>query len=345
MKRTGPKGSGQFERVTWDEALTAIAGRLTKVIEESGGEAILPYSFAGTQGLVQGSIMDWRLFATIGASQLAATVCGTTSYTGLSAVNGIHVGIDPEDVVHSRYIILWGTNTLVTNLHLWPCIQRARRDGATVVVIDPVRTRTAQAADWHIQPAPGTDVALALAMLRVIVDEGLHDPSFLTEYADGFDELREELEQYSLEELALITGLTPEVITELARAYATTVPSTIRVLIGMEHRRNGVDTYRAIAALPVVTGAWRHRGGGLLGTVENLTIRAINTEVLDTPTDDLGTRSINMLELGKALTSLEPPVRALVVYNSNPAATAPNQNLVLDGLRRDDLFTVLWNTS
>lgn len=343
LRRSGPKGSGQFHQVSWDEALAGIADRLHAVIAEHGGEAVLPYSFAGTQGFVQCSLMDWRFFATIGASQLEATVCGATSYRGLSAVNGVHVGIDPEDVVHSRFIVLWGTNTLVTNLHLWPFVQRARRDGATVVVIDPQRTRTAQAADWHIQPVPGTDAALALGMLRVIIDEGLHDPAFLSEHASGFDELRARLDDYPLAEVASVTGLEPDVILELARRYAGAIPSTIRVLIGMEHRRNGTDTYRAIAALPVVTGAWRHRGGGLLGTAGNFTIRAVNNDVFGVPTTDPGTRSINMMELGRALTSrqLDPPIEALVVYNSNPAATAPNQNLVLEGLRRDDLFTVV----
>lgn len=343
LRRTGSKGEQRFERVSWDEALADIARRLHAVIDEFGGEAILPYSFAGTQGFVQSSVMDGRLFATIGASQLEATVCGATSYTGLSAVNGVHVGIDPEDVVHSRFIILWGTNTLVTNLHLWPFIQRARNDGATVVVIDPQRTRTAQAADEHIQPAPGTDVALALGMLKVIVDEGLHDRAFLDEHASGFEELQAVLDDYPVDAVAAITGIGPEVIVDLARRYASSVPSTIRVLIGMEHRRNGTDTYRAIAALPVVTGAWRHRGGGLLGTAGNFTIRAINNDVFDVPTGEPGTRSLNMMQLGRVLTShdLEPPVKALVVYNSNPAATAPNQNLVLEGLRREDLFTVV----
>lgn len=344
LKRNGPKGSGTYERVTWDEALAGISTELKRVISHHGPEAVLPYSYMGTQGMVQGMAMDGRFFARLGASRLDRTVCGDNGQAGFKGTLGTDAGIDPESVVHSRFVIIWGTNTVVTNLHMWPFIQRARRAGAKVIVIDPVRTRTAQAADEHIQPMPGTDAALALGMMRVIVDEDLYDHDYVEHHTVGFEQLKGRLDEYPVDRVADITRVSEEVITALARRYATIRPATIRSLVGMEHRANGAMTFRTIACLPALTGAWRDRGGGLIGMVGRHTRDAVAMQRLWMPElEDSSKRLINMMQIGRALTndSLDPPIKALVVYNSNPAAIASNQNLVLQGLAREDLFTVV----
>jgi anaerobic selenocysteine-containing dehydrogenase len=344
LRRIGAKGNGRFERVSWDEALAEVAGRLQRIIAEVGPEAILPYSYMGTQGMVQGASLDRRFFAHLGASQLARTICGSTAGAGVAAALGTSVGTIPEEIVHSRLIILWGTNTMVTNLHLWPFIQKARANGATLVVIDPVTSRTAAQAEWHIRPLPGTDAALALGMMHVIVAEGLHDEAYLEKHALGFEQLQQRLAAYPPQRVAQITGVAAEEVVRLARAYATTAPATIRTLIGMEHHENGAMTLRTIACLPALVGAWRERGGGLLHTTAGLFYQALNIAALEMPQlIDPAARTINMVEIGKALTNptLAPPIQALIVYNSNPAVIAPNQNLVHTGLRRDDLLIVV----
>ncbi|MFN2526865.1 MAG: molybdopterin-dependent oxidoreductase [Actinomycetota bacterium] len=344
LRRNGPKGSSSFERVSWAQAIDEIAQKLKGVIGESGSEAVIPYSYMGTQGMVQGMAMDARFFARLGASRLERTVCGDNGQAGFIGTIGIDAGLDPESIVHSRFIILWGTNTVVTNLHLWPFVQRARRAGARVLVIDPVRTRTAQAADEHIQPMPGTDAALALGMMRVIVDEDLYDRDYVERHTFGFDQLRERLEEYPLDRVARMTRVPEEVIADVARRYATTRPSTIRTLVGMDHRANGAMTFRSIACLPALIGAWRDRGGGLIGMVGRHMRNAVPMRRLLMPElEDRNKRQINMMQIGQALTdeSLSPPIKALIVYNSNPAAIAANQNLVLKGLAREDLFTVV----
>jgi anaerobic selenocysteine-containing dehydrogenase len=340
LKRSGPKGSGAFERIGWDQALDEIAARLGEVVAESGGAAVLPYSFAGTQGVLQTDSVGSRFFQRIGASALDRTICATASTVGVRATLGTSAGLLPKDLVHSRFIVLWGTNPVVTNLHLWPLIREARDNGATVVVVDPVRTRTAVAADWHVRPRPGTDAALALGMMQVIVADGLHDADYLERHAVGFDRLVDRLADYPPDRVAAITGLEESEVVELARAYATTRPAAIRVLVGMEHHRHAEMTLRAVSCLPAVVGAWRDHGGGLAHHPSELFWEALNPlfpDVADPP------RTINMVQLGRALTDpeLEPPVRALVVYSSNPAATTPHQELVLEGLRREDLFTVV----
>ena len=344
LRRVGPKGEGRFERVSWDDALDDIAGRLQEIIATDGATAILPYSYLGTQGLIQERGMDRRFFARLGATRLVRAVCGDAGGSGVEATLGTRTGMLPRDIAESRFIILWGTNTVVTNLHLWPLVREAKERGATVVVIDPARTRTAQAADWHVQPRPGTDVALALGMMHVIVAEGLHDVDYVTRHTSGFDALRERLASYPPERVASITGLDADEVIRLARAYATTRPSAIRLLVGMEHRAHGAMTYRTIACLPALVGAWRERGGGLLYMTSRLHFEALNAGAVEMPElEDTTIRSVNMVQLGRALTSpdLDPPIKALVVYNSNPAATAPNQRLVMKGLCRDDLFTVV----
>jgi anaerobic selenocysteine-containing dehydrogenase len=344
MRRVGEKGEGRFERVSWDEVLDAIAARLGAIIDHDGPEAILPFSYLGTMGLIQGMSLDRRFFAHIGATRLVRAVCGDAGSAGVSSVNGTALGMLPDDLEHSRFIIVWGGNPIVTNLHLWPQIRKAKANGATVVVIDPVKTRTASAVDWHIQPRPGTDAALALGMMRIIVDEGLHDADYVLRYTHGFEALRERLADYPVERVAELTGVPADEIVRLARAYVTTRPAAIRLMIGMEHHANGAMTYRAIACLPALTGAWRDHGGGLAYFTSGLHFGALNADAVTMPElENPAIREVNMVQLGQILTSsaLDPPVRALVIYGSNPMATMPNQELIARGLRRQDLFTVV----
>jgi anaerobic selenocysteine-containing dehydrogenase len=344
LRRTGAKGTGEFERVSWDEALDEIAGRLRHEIDGYGATSILPYSFAGTQGEIQRNGISGRFFHTLGATRLERAICGSTGGAGVEATIGTTVGMLPEDLALSRLIVLWGTNTIVTNLHLWPFIRQAQEAGAQVVVIDPLKTRTAAAADWHVRTLPGTDAALALGMMAVIVDEGLYDAEYVAAHTLGFDVLRERLAEYPPERAAALTGLEAEEIVRLARAYATTRPAAIRMLIGMEHHATAEMSFRAISCLPALVGAWRERGGGLLHHTMAFHGQALNSSALQMPElEDRSIREVNMVQLGRALTdaAMDPPIRVLVVYNSNPAVTAPNQRLVVQGLQREDLFTVV----
>jgi anaerobic selenocysteine-containing dehydrogenase len=342
LRRVGPKGSGSFEPVSWDRALDDIATRLREVEGRHGPTAILPYSFAGTQGLLQANGMGRRFFSRLGASRLDRTICASTATAGLEATLGSTPGMLAPDLAFSRLILLWGTNTVVTNLHLWPVIREARKNGAKVVVVDPLLTRTAEAADWHVRPMPGSDAALALGMMHVIVAEGLHDADYLEKHTVGFEALRARLDEYPPERVAAWTGLDVATITELARTYATTRPAAIRVLVGMEHHAAGEMSFRAVGCLPALVGAWRERGGGLVHHPGGLFARALkNPQMPQLENPDV--RSINMVQLGRALLDpdLKPPISALFVYSSNPAVTAPNQSLVLRGLAREDLFTVV----
>jgi anaerobic selenocysteine-containing dehydrogenase len=337
--RTGPKGSGEFATASWDDALALIAKRLQDIVDEHGGEAVLPYSFAGTQGLVQGQSMDRRFFAQLGACRLERTICGQAAAAGQLEAAGTLVGLRPEDLAHSRLIVLWGTNTIVTNLHLWPIIQAARKEGARVVVIDPLRTRTAAAADWHVRPLPGTDAALALGLMHVIFADGLVDADYVERYTEGFDRLEVEVRNWTPARTAEVTGVPRAEIAALAREYATTRPAAIRRLIGIEHHREGARMVRTISCLPALTGAWRDRGGGIVGPTAWAAWSPFDQDALAGPHPP--TRKVNMVRLGHALSELDPPVHALVVYNSNPATTAPDAAKVTRGLVRDDLFTVV----
>ncbi|BDZ66352.1 hypothetical protein GCM10025877_32900 [Agromyces mangrovi Wang et al. 2018] len=262
LRRVGPKGSGEFERVSWATALEEIAAGLTERIERHGSQTVLPFSYMGTQGLLQGSGAGDRFFGRIGATQLVRAVCASTGSTGVSQAIGTNVGIMPEEIRHSRFIILWGTNTIVTNVHLWPFIREAQSAGARVVVIDPAATRTARSADWHVQPLPGTDTALAMGLMHVIVRDGLQDDDYLEQHANGFEDFAARLEEFTPERVAATCGVPADEIERLAHAYATSSASCIRLLVGMEHRESGAETFRTIAYLPVVTGAWRNRGEG-----------------------------------------------------------------------------------
>lgn len=344
LKRVGRKGDGTFVRVTWEEALTAIASEWQRIVERDGAEAILPYSSAGTQGVIQTGSLDRRLFGSMGCSRLDRNICGAVAAAGLSSTIGTGTGIDPEDIVHSRYVVLWGTNTIVTNLHYWPFVREAQGRGARLVVIDPIRTRTAEQADWHIQIRPGTDTLFALAVMHVMVRDGLVDVEYVSQHAVGYDALAERVGGYPPATVADRTGVTAADIERFAHEYATTQPSLLRPLIGLEHHRNGAMQFRTIACLPVLSGAWKHRGGGLARSTHMLQFGVLDLDAVLMPeVQKDGVRTLNMRDLGRDLCdpALSPPIRALLVQSSNPAVSMPNQARVLEGLRREDLFTVV----
>jgi anaerobic selenocysteine-containing dehydrogenase len=344
LKRQGRKGEGNFVRVTWDEALADIGARLQAVTAESGAEAILPYSSAGTQGLIQMKSLDRRLFGSMGCTNLERNICGAVAAAGLSATIGTGTGIDPEQVVHSRFIVLWGTNTIVTNLHFWPLVREAQQRGAKVVVVDPIRTRTAEAADWHLPIKPASDAALALAMMHVMVRDDLVDREYVARHAIGFDALVTRVRDYSPERVAHVAGLPASEIERFAREYATTQPSLLRPLIGIEHHRNGAMLFRTLACLAVLSGSWKHRGGGLARSTHALQFAALDMDrVLMPEVYQPDVRQLNMRDIGKDLcdATLTPPVRALFVYGSNPMVSMPNQERIREGLQRKDLFTVV----
>ncbi len=345
-RRTGRKGEGRFERVSWDDALDEIAARLQSTAAEFGPEAILPYSYAGTMGLLNGSGMDRRFFHRLGACRLDRTICSAAGSAGLMEALGFRYGVEPEQFANAKLILAWGANILGTNVHLWPFIVEARRKGARLYTIDPVKNRTGRVADRHFFIQPGSDAALALGMMHVLVREGLHDAEYVARNTTGFDRLAAKLREYPPERVSALTGLSVEEIVTLAREYGTMKPAAIRLNYGVQRSERGALAVRTIALLPVVTGAWRQPGGGLQLTTSGAF--QLNRAGLERPDlqfkSPLGreARTVNMAELGKALLDLDdPPVKALVVYNSNPAAVAPNQNRVLAGLRRPDLFTVV----
>jgi len=344
LKRAGSKGDGKFVRVSWDEALADIASRWQAIVGESGAEAILPYSSAGVQGLVQEASLDRRLFGSMGCSGLDRNICGAVAAAGLTSTIGTGTGIDPEEIVHSRYIVLWGTNTIVTNLHYWPFVREAQRRGAKIVVVDPIRTRTADAADWHLQIRPASDAALALAMMHVIIRDGFVDHDYVAQYSVGYDALVDRVKDYSPERVAPTVGLTASEIERFAREYATIQPSLLRPLIGLEHHRNGAMQFRTLACLPVLIGAWKHRGGGLARSTHKLHFAVLDMDRVKMPeVHKAGVRVLNMRDLGKDLcdASLQPPIRSLIVYGANPLVSMPNQRRIREGLMRDDLFTVV----
>jgi anaerobic selenocysteine-containing dehydrogenase len=345
-KRVGAKGEGRFERISWDEALATIATQLTNLSRQYGPEAILPYSYGGTLGMLNGAGMDRRFFHRLGASRLDRTICATAGGAGLTAINGLRYATEPEQFRLSKLIIAWGANIHGANIHLWPFIVEARRKGAKLVVIDPIRTRTAALADQHLAIHPGSDLALALGLMHVIIGEKLYDADYVGRYTSGFDALHERARSYPPERVAALTGIPSEDIVKLARDYATTRPAAIRVNYGVQRSQQGGAAVRAIAALPALVGSWREAGGGLqLSTSQAFQFNRAGLEMPELQNrSPLGreARIVNMSLLGKALTELDqPPVKAMVVYNSNPAAVAPDQNVVLRGLRREDLFTVV----
>jgi anaerobic selenocysteine-containing dehydrogenase len=340
--RIGAKGEGKFRRATWDEALRLIAARLKAIIDSPDGpEAILPYSYGGTLGLIQSEAMASRFFQRLGASFLDRTICASAGTEALMLTYGARMGTDPETVDQAKLIILWGTNTLTSNPHLWPFIRKAKESGATTICIDPLRTRTAEACDEHVPIRPGTDAALALGMMHVVFRDGREDRQYLEEMTFGWEKLRERvLREYAPERVAQICRLPVETVERLGALYGTTKPSFIRLNYGLQRHAGGGSAVRAISILPAVTGAWNDIGGGCQlsssGTFE------YNKAALERPDLGNGARTLNMTRLGEVLTETnDPPVKAIVVYDSNPASIAPDRERVLRGFRRDDLFTVV----
>jgi anaerobic selenocysteine-containing dehydrogenase len=340
MKRVGAKGAGRFERVSWDEALDTVAARL-KAIAREEPQSILPYSYGGTMGLLNGASMDRRFFHRLGASLLDRTICASAGMFGMRYTVGASVGTNPETVDRAKFILVWGSNLITSNIHLWRYLLRARSKGARIVTIDPLRTRTAEQSDEHIPIMPGTDGALALGMMHVIIRDGLEDRDYIDRYTIGFDALRKRLDEYPPARVAQITSVPAETIERLAHEYAASQPSFIRLNYGLQRHAGGGMTVRTIFCMPALVGAWRHPGGGALLSTSGFFSR-LKFDALERSDLIQGRpRTINMSRLGEALTQIDPPVRALIVYNSNPAVVAPNQQRVLAGLRREDLFTVV----
>ena len=343
MRRVGPKGSGQFERISWDEALATIKSKWDGIIGEHGSEAIMPHVYLGHQGTLNGLTSGDAFFNRLGSTVAEKTYCESTSSTAWLMTVGPTGGLDVESLAYSKYIIVWAMNMMSTNLHAWPFILEARKKGAKIVVIDPVRTRTAKKADWHIRIRPGTDAALALGMMNVIIAEDLVDLDYVEKYTLGYEELKARAAEYPPELVSEVTGIPADDIRRLAREYATTHPSAIRQGVAVERSPGGGQAIRAITCLPALVGAWRHVGGG---TVEMpIWEFPINFDKICRP-DWIkpGTRVVNELDLGAALTGelvLDPPIKSLFVYNSNPVSQAPEQAKLIKGLERDDLFTVV----
>lgn len=338
LLRDGAKGSGAFRPIAWDKALDIIERQITQTVARHGAEAILPYSYAGHMGAVQRNSGD-AFFHKLGASRLERTICGSTAGLGFSMSLGRGPSTDIESSVDADLILIWGSNTLTTNLHAWPFFSEARRRGARIVVIDPYQNRTAQRADQHLMLRPGSDAALALGLMQVLISEDLLDREFIARHTVGFEQLRERAAQWPPARVAQVTGLEAGQIVELARAYGTARAPYIRTGFGFARQAKGGMAMRAVALLPALVGAFGKPGGGITRTTSEAA--PFNMKALTRP--DLapaGVRSFNMVQLGRALTQAQPPVRLLYVYLCNPAVVAPDSSQVLAGLMRDDLFTV-----
>lgn len=365
MKAVGTKGKGQFTRISWDEALETITAKFKQIISEYGPQAILPYSYAGTMGLVQGSSMDHRFFHKVGASLLDRTICATAGATGYRYTIGASIGTDMERFDEANLIIIWGANPITSNVHLWPKMLAAQRNGAKLIAIDPYRSLSAEKCNQHIALLPGTDAALALSMMHVIISEELTDRDYIGKYTVGFDLLKERAAEWTPDRAAEVTGLTADIIVQLAREYATIKPCVIRLNYGMQRHLGGGMAVRAVACLPALVGAWRHASGGALLSTSGT--YAMNNRKLERP--ELiwnNPRTINMSAIGDALLGyqrtvdfqyeqssghtpdirqvmekLDPPIKAVFVFDSNPVAVAPESQKVKAGFQREDLFTVV----
>ncbi|HIC47159.1 MAG TPA: molybdopterin oxidoreductase family protein [Methylophaga aminisulfidivorans] len=342
MRRTGPKGSGQFERISWDEALDEITSRWKAIIAEHGPHAILPYSYLGNQGLVHGLNGGDAFFNKMGATVCERTFCGEGSCTAWLLTVGPTAGVDPESFIHSKYIVIWGCNSVSTNVHHWHIVKDAQKNGAKVVVIDPYKSKTAKEADWHIAPKPGTDGALAMAMMHVIIEEGLQDQDYIDNYTVGFDALADRAKTRSPEWAATITGIAADDIRQFAREFATSQPAAIRLGVAVERNYGGGQAIRAITCLPALTGAWRHVGGGALQFP--VWEHPYKFDVISRP--DLipqGTPVVNAIQLGRALTGelgLDTPIKSMMCWNANPVTQAAETDKIVQGLMREDLFLV-----
>lgn len=342
MKRVGPKGTKQFERISWDEALDTIVEKWQAIIQEHGPQAIMPNSYLGNQGLVHGLNGGDAFFARLGATVTERTFCGEGSCTAWLLTVGPTAGVDPESFIHSKFIIIWACNSVSTNLHHWHIIKEAQKNGAKVVVIDAYASKTAKEADWHVCPKPGTDGALAMAMMNVIIGEGLVDQDYVDNYTVGYPELAEKAKDRTPEWAEVITGIPADDIRKLAREYASTQPSAIRIGVALEKSWGGGQAIRAVTCLPALTGAWRHVGGGILQFP--VWEHPYRFDVICRP--DLipkGTQVVNNLQLGRVLTGeqkLAVPIKSMMCWNTNPVTQATESEKIIAGLSREDLFLV-----
>ena len=342
MKRTGPKGSGKYTRISWDEALSTIKSKWTDIIDQYGSQAIMPHAYLGNQGTANGLTAGDAFFNRLGSTVAEKTYCESGSSTAWVMTVGPTGGLDVESLAYAKYIIVWGMNMVSTNLHAWPFVLEARSKGAKIIVIDPFKSRTAKQADWHIAIKPGTDAALALGMMNVIIQEGLVDDDYVEKYTLGYEELKARAAEFPVERVSEITGIPAADILKLAREYATTPPAAIREGVAVERCPGGGDAVRAITCLPALIGAWRHVGGGAV----EMPIYEFPMSVAHVSRPDWikpGTRVLNELDLGAALTGkmkLDPPIKSVFVYNSNPVSQAPDAGELVRGLQREDLFTV-----
>jgi anaerobic selenocysteine-containing dehydrogenase len=343
MKRVGKKGSKQFERISWDEALDTIVDKWQEIIKTYGPHAIMPASYLGNQGLVHGLNGGDAFFNKMGATVCERTFCGEGSCTAWLLTVGPTGGVDPESFIHSKYIIIWACNSVSTNLHHWHIVHEAQKKGTKVVVIDSYASKTAKEADWHIAPKPGTDGALAMAMMNVIIEENLVDQDYVDNYTNGYAELKTRAKTRTPEWAEKITGIPAADIRQLAREYATTPPAAIRMGIALERNYGGSQAIRAVSCLPALIGAWRHVGGGVL----QMPIWEHPYDFMTMCRPDLipaGTPVVNILQLGRALTgelNLKTPIKSLMVWNTNPVTQSPETDKILKGLAREDLFTVV----
>ena len=342
MRRVGPKGSGEFEQISWEAAVAEICARFTAIADEYGAEAIMPTSYLGNEGILNGlNVMD-PFMHRLGASITERTFC--TSTRGSAYIRTVGPAVtDPEGIVHAKYIIAWGHNMVTSHLHLWPFVTQARRNGAKLVVIDPYNSRTARRADWHIRVRPGTDGALALGLMNVIIAEGLTDAEFVEQHTVGYAELAAKAAEFTPERVEQITGVPADAAPPPPRANATPPRAARRGATAVENHAQGGQAFRAIFSLPALVGAWRHPGGG----THDLSLFGFPVNFDHLSRVDLikpGTRVVNGMQLGRLLTGeieLDPPIKALMVCNSNPVITYPEQNKIVEGLQRADMFTVV----
>ena len=341
MRRVGRKGEGRFARITWDEALDEIAQRFRHIAQSSEGpQAILPYSYCGTMGLVQSASMDRRFFHRLGASLLDRTICAMAGKVGWQTVIGASVGMDMERFVDSRFIVIWGSNPITSNLHLWTRVLEAKRRGARLVAIDPYRSATAEKCHEHIALMPGTDAALVYGVMHVLIAEDLLDRDYIDRYTVGFDALAARAAAWTPERVAATCRIPVDQVVRLARDYGTIKPAAIRLNYGMQRAYGGGNAVRAVACLPALVGAWRDPAGGAL--LSSSGTYPIDSRALERPDLIRGApRTINMSSIGDALLDADPPIRAIYVYNSNPLAVAPESSKVSRGFARDDLFCVV----
>jgi anaerobic selenocysteine-containing dehydrogenase len=343
LRRSGPKGSKQFTRISWDEAISEIGKNWREIIKTHGAQAIMPQSYLGNMGLVQGINSGDPFFNRLGTTVNEKTFCASGSSTAWLLTVGPTGGVDPESFVHAKFIVIWACNSISTNLHHWPFVLEAQKRGAKVVVIDSYRSRTAKAGDWHICPKPGTDGALAMGFINAIITQGLADKEYVEKHTHGYAELAARAAEFTPDYVESITGVPAADVMKFGREFATAQPSVIRLGVALERSAGGAQAIRAACCLPALVGSWRHVGGGLM-----------QMPLWDFPVDWMkvsrgdwikpGTRVVNNLRLGAALTGemkLDPPIKSLFVYCTNPVSQAPETNKIVKGLQRDDLFTVV----